>query len=92
MARRLPCASAWLSPLFAVLVYQARASLLGYYAHRFVEAARKLSDTADAARLWPWSTYPFEQPNFEAWVAKRYPDWLAFHREIGASRRDTSQR
>ncbi|MDO3622836.1 hypothetical protein Q3O98_17285, partial [Ralstonia pseudosolanacearum] len=59
--------------------------LLGYYANRFVNAAHKLAGTADATRIWPWPAYPFEQPTFETWVAKRYPDWLAFHRENGAS-------
>ena len=59
--------------------------LLGYYAHRFVKAARKLAGTAHATKLWPWPAYPFEQPDFESWVAKRYPDWLEFHRKNGAS-------
>ncbi|MGM3412094.1 hypothetical protein [Ralstonia holmesii] len=59
--------------------------LLGYYAHLFVKAARELAGTAHAAKLWPWPAYPFEQPDFESWVAKRYPDWLEFHRKNGAS-------
>lgn len=64
------------------------AHLLGYYAHRFVETAHKLAGTTDAARLWPWPRYPFDQPTFEAWVAKRYPDWLMFHWKHGASLAD----
>lgn len=48
--------------------------LLGYYAHLFVHAARKLAGTAHATKLWPWPAYPFEQPDVESWIAKRYPD------------------
>lgn len=59
--------------------------MLGHYAQQLIDIAHQFAGTPETDKLWPWPAYPFQQPTFEAWVAKRYPDWLAFHREHGAS-------
>jgi len=59
-------------------------NMLGYYAEQFVEqswhAVGSGVPRAELARAF----YPFEHETFEAWVADRYPVWLAFHRTHAA--------
>lgn len=59
-------------------------NLLGYYVEDFIDLTEQAAgpgvSRADVARTF----YPFEHETFEAWVADRYPAWLAFHREHAA--------
>lgn len=57
-------------------------NLLGYLGQTIASGAR---ERGEPAALWPWPAYPFGYPDFESWVANRYPYWLAFHRENGAN-------
>lgn len=57
-------------------------NLLGYLSEDIAAEIRELGEPAAA---WPWPAYPFGYPDFESWVANRYPFWLAFHQKNGAA-------
>jgi len=71
-------------PLYPQLWCARHLNLLGYYAEDFIGRAERAAgpgvSRVDVARTF----YPFEHETFEAWVADRYPAWLAFHREHAA--------
>jgi hypothetical protein len=53
-------------------------NLLGFLGQRLSEKAK---NKGEPAILWPWPAYPFGYPDFESWVAARYPYWLDYYRK-----------
>ncbi|WP_179402701.1 hypothetical protein [Burkholderia guangdongensis] len=63
--------------LYAQLACSRHIHMLGHLAQRLQTLAR---EAAEPQWFWPWPAYAFEFPDFESWVAHRYPFWLEFHR------------
>lgn len=55
-------------------------NLIGYLCESVTSKARAGGAPPEAA---PWPNYPYGFPDFESWVATRYPFWLAHLRQHG---------